>query len=149
MQTIGLLPSQKLASLNQDDKGNWLAVPQGQSVVPLTKIAKPSFDPATQTVDPKVVWFADHAERQWTIRSLTSAELAAIADATTRTTAKATIKQLIPALRQWSADAASANTNWAAWTQAQKNAALQTVIVRFGNMADRLADLIQTLNLDK
>jgi len=61
MFTVGLVPSQQLVSLLTDDEGNWRDVPEGQTVVPLVKIAKPD-----QGVwEPSIVWFEDRVERQW------------------------------------------------------------------------------------
>jgi hypothetical protein len=60
MITVGLVPSQQLASLLTDDEGNWRDVPEGESVVPLVKIPKPE-----GAWEPNVVWFEDRVERQW------------------------------------------------------------------------------------
>jgi hypothetical protein len=60
MFTVGLVPSQQLVSLLTDDEGNWRDVPEGESVVPLVKIAKPE-----GAWEPNVVWFEDRVERQW------------------------------------------------------------------------------------
>jgi hypothetical protein len=60
MITVGLVPSQQLVSLLTDDEGNWRDVPEGESVVPLVKIAKPE-----GAWEPNVVWFEDRVERQW------------------------------------------------------------------------------------
>lgn len=64
MKQIGLVPSQQLASLEQDAEGNWLNVPAGQTVVPLMKTKKPAVS-ASINYESKIVWFADRAERQW------------------------------------------------------------------------------------
>lgn len=45
-------------------------------------------------------------------------------------------------LRQWSADAAQVNADWATMTQAQKDAALKETIRRLGLFFDRFADLL-------
>jgi hypothetical protein len=44
-------------------------------LVPLVKLPQPQFDPATQTVEPTLVWSEDKVERDWTIRDLTAGEL--------------------------------------------------------------------------
>jgi hypothetical protein len=64
MKTIGLIPSQQLASLQQDSDGQWLNIPEGQTVVPLVKIDKPATSPGIDFA-PQIVWFADRVERQW------------------------------------------------------------------------------------
>ena len=61
LQTVGLVPSQQLVSLLTDDEGNWRDVPEGQTVVPLIKQARPE----QGAWEPNVVWFADRVERQW------------------------------------------------------------------------------------
>jgi hypothetical protein len=61
MLTVGLVPSQQLVSLLTDSEGNWRDVPEGESVVPLVKIAKPE----QGAWEPNVVWFEDRVERQW------------------------------------------------------------------------------------
>ena len=45
-------------------------------------------------------------------------------------------------LREWSADAAQVNTDWATITQGQKDAALKETIRRLGLFFDRFADLL-------
>lgn len=72
MKQIGLLPSQQLASLERDAESNWLNVPDGQTVVPLVKTEKPAVS-AGIDYKPKLVWFADRAERQWEQVSVVSA----------------------------------------------------------------------------
>lgn len=76
MKTIGLIPSKQLASLEQDSGGAWLNVPEGQSVVPLTKMPQPTLT-ATQKAEPHLVWFADRVERQWVVSDLTPEDIAA------------------------------------------------------------------------
>jgi hypothetical protein len=61
MITVGLVPSQQLVSLLTDEEGNWRDVPEGQTVVPLVKIARPE----EGAWEPNVVWFEDRVERQW------------------------------------------------------------------------------------
>jgi hypothetical protein len=61
MITVGLVPSQQLVSLLTDDEGNWRDVPEGETVVPLIKQARPQ----QGAWEPNVVWFADRVERQW------------------------------------------------------------------------------------
>jgi len=91
MKTIGLIPSQQLASLQQDEEGEWLNVPEVQLVVPLVKIAMPNDG---KFYDPKLVWFSDRVERQWIERAQTAAEAAAAADKTERQAVKAMISKL-------------------------------------------------------
>jgi hypothetical protein len=76
MKTIGLIPSQSLVSLNQDDEGNWLEVPVAQTIVPLVKMPQPTFT-ATQKAEPHLEWFEDRVERQWIVSDLTPEEIAA------------------------------------------------------------------------
>jgi hypothetical protein len=76
MTTIGLIPLQQLASLQQDDEGNWLHLPEGQAVVPLVKLPQPQIT-AGQKVEPKLIWHEDRVERDWDIIDKTRAEIAA------------------------------------------------------------------------
>jgi hypothetical protein len=76
MQTIGLIPSQQLVSLQQDDDGNWIDVPEGETVVPLVKLPQPQVT-AGQKAEPKLVWYDDRVERDWNIIDKTQAEIAA------------------------------------------------------------------------
>jgi hypothetical protein len=76
MQTIGLIPSQQLVSLQQDDAGNWIDAPEGQAVVPLVKLPQPQIT-AGQKVEPKLIWHEDRVERDWDIIDKTRAEIAA------------------------------------------------------------------------
>jgi hypothetical protein len=146
MTTIGLIPSQVLASLNQDGEGNWLDVPEGQTVVPLIKTAPPPFDPATQKLAPAApVWFADRVERQLAIVNLSAEELKHIYIATKRTS----LANQIDTLRQWKADADTALVSWGADTTAQKFNKLQTVIDRFGKLSWNLADFLEAQRIDE
>ena len=52
------------------------------------------------------------------------------------------IRQSYATLRDWSADAAQVNTDWATMTQGQKDAALKETIRRLGLFFDRFADLL-------
>ena len=52
------------------------------------------------------------------------------------------LRQAYATLRQWSADAAQADTDWPTLTQAQKDARLQITIRRLGVFFDRFADLL-------
>lgn len=52
------------------------------------------------------------------------------------------------ALRQWKVDADAAVTAWDGRTVAQNMAVLKVVVQRFGNLADGMADLLQTMNAD-
>lgn len=52
------------------------------------------------------------------------------------------LRQAYQTLRQWSADAATTNTNWASMTTGQKDAAMAETIRRLGILMDRLADLL-------
>jgi hypothetical protein len=81
VQTIGLIPSQQLVSLQQDDEGNWLNVPEDQTVVQLIKTQQPNDG---KFYSPNLVWFADRVERQWIERQQTQAEIADTADKTER-----------------------------------------------------------------
>ena len=74
MKTIGLIPSQELVSLIQDEEGNWLNVPEGQTVVPLVKTATPSLA-AGQQARPLLVWFTDRVERQWQVSAAPAPKL--------------------------------------------------------------------------
>jgi len=76
MTTIGLIPLQQLASLQQDDEGNWLHLPEGQAVVPLVKLPQPQVS-AGQKVEPKLIWHEDRVERDWDIIDKTADEVAA------------------------------------------------------------------------
>ena len=76
MTTIGLIPLQQLASLQQDDEGNWLHLPEGQAVVPLVKLPQPQIT-AGQKVEPKLIWHEDRVERGWDIIDKTAEEIAA------------------------------------------------------------------------
>jgi hypothetical protein len=59
--TVGLLPAQELTSLAPNGEGGWQDAPEGQTVVPLVKIAKPD----TGAWEPNLVWFNNRVERQW------------------------------------------------------------------------------------
>ena len=61
MITVGLVPSQQLASLLTDAESNYRDVPEGQTVVPLVKIPKPD----QGAWEPSLVWLEDRVERQW------------------------------------------------------------------------------------
>lgn len=75
MTTVGLIPSQELISLDQNEAGEWLAVPAGQQVVPLIKIEKPAIT-RTQKAEPVLQWFSDRVERQWKVSDLQGQALA-------------------------------------------------------------------------
>lgn len=64
MIQIGLLPSQTLESLLQDEEGNWINVPEGQTVVPLVKLDKPAPVNGKKWV-PSLTWFPNRVERGW------------------------------------------------------------------------------------
>jgi len=76
MKTIGLIPSQQLVSLQQDDDGNWIDVPEDETVVPLVKLPQPE-TAATQKAEPVLVWHEDRVERDWEIIDKTPEEIAA------------------------------------------------------------------------
>jgi hypothetical protein len=76
MQTIGLIPSQQLVSLQQDEEGNWIDLPEGETVVPLVKLPQPQIT-AGQKAEPKLVWHEDRVERDWDLIDKTQAEIAA------------------------------------------------------------------------
>jgi hypothetical protein len=76
MTTIGLIPLQQLVSLQQDDDGNWIDAPEGETVVPLVKLPQPQVS-AGQKVEPKLVWHEDRVERDWDIIDKTAEEIAA------------------------------------------------------------------------
>lgn len=59
------------------------------------------------------------------------------------------VKTSVATLRAWATDAESATAAWDGWTQAQKNAAMKTVISRLGVFFSRFADLIEGRNIDK
>lgn len=77
--TAGLIPDKRLATLQTDSDGQWLAVPEGQTVVPLIKWPAPAVDPLAQKAVPFVAWFDDRAERDWSVRIMTQQEQAAAA----------------------------------------------------------------------
>ena len=64
MTQVGLLPSQELASLYQNEAGDWLDVPEKQTVIPLVKLGKPA-DTQGSTWKPQLKWFGDRVERGW------------------------------------------------------------------------------------
>lgn len=64
MKQVGLLPDQRLESLYQTDTGEWQGVPEGQTVVPLIKLDKPT-DTSDSTWEPQLTWFSDRVERGW------------------------------------------------------------------------------------
>lgn len=70
MKTIGLIPIQQLISLHQDEEGNWIDVPEDQSVVPLVKLPQPEIDVTKEYCEPKLVWFSDRVERDWEIKTI-------------------------------------------------------------------------------
>jgi hypothetical protein len=65
MTQVGLIPSEQLASLDQNEEGVWLGVPEGQTVVPLVKVDKPAPVEGMKWL-PSVTWFSDRVERGWT-----------------------------------------------------------------------------------
>lgn len=74
---VGLLPSEKLVSLKIDLEGNYLDIPEGQTVVPLVKLDKPQHDSKLFYCESKPVWFEDRVERDWEILPLSPEEIAA------------------------------------------------------------------------
>lgn len=74
MKTIGLIPSQQLASLEQNDSGDWINVPDGETVIPLIKTIMPDIQ-NTEKVEPILVWFNDRVERQWIVSNLSDGEI--------------------------------------------------------------------------
>lgn len=65
------------------------------------------------------------------------------------TASVALLRAAYPALRQWKTDADSAVAAWDGRTVAQNMAVLKVVVQRFGTLADRMADLLQTINADQ
>jgi hypothetical protein len=65
-----------------------------------------------------------------------------------RATKRAAVGNAVTGLRTWASDAQTATNNWDGWTQTQKNAAMKTVITRFGILCDRMADMIEAQGLD-
>lgn len=78
-QAAGLIPDQRLASLQTDADGNWIGVPDGQTAVPLIKLPKPIVDPLTQKAEPFLAWASDKVERSWVLLALSPEEQAAAA----------------------------------------------------------------------
>jgi hypothetical protein len=70
-------------------------------------------------------------------------------EAASRAAKRVTVGSAVTGLRTWATDAQTATANWDGWTQTQKNAAMKTVVTRFGVLCDRLADLIEAQSLDK
>ena len=76
--TAGLIPDKRLATLQTDSDGQWLAVPEGQTVVPLVKLPRPKAGPPL-VAEPMLVWHEDRVERDWSVRIMTQQEQAAAA----------------------------------------------------------------------
>lgn len=57
------------------------------------------------------------------------------------------LRASIAGLRQWALDGQDAYTTWPTKTAAQKDAVQRETIRRFGVLSDRLADLLQHLNV--
>lgn len=76
--TAGLIPDQRLVSLQTDEDGNWKDVPDGQTVVPLVKVPRPQGGPPL-VAEPMLVWHEDRVERDWAVRIMTQQEQAAAA----------------------------------------------------------------------
>lgn len=62
--------------------------------------------------------------------------------------AVAALRQAYTTIRQWAADAATANTNWPTMTAAQKDATTRETVRRLGVFLDRFGDLLVLLNGD-
>lgn len=76
--TVGLLPGQRLVSLQTDEDGNWKDVPDGQTVVPLVKVPRPHGGPPL-IAEPMLVWHENRVERDWAVRIMTQQEQTAAA----------------------------------------------------------------------
>jgi hypothetical protein len=72
-----------------------------------------------------------------------------LADDAARLLKKECVGGSVATLRTWAQDAQTATGNWDGWTQTQKNAAMKTMMTRFGVMCDRMADLIEAQRLDE
>jgi hypothetical protein len=75
MKTFGLIPSKQLVSLYQDEDGNLIDVPDGETVVPLVKLPPPQVS-ATQKAEPTLVWYDDRVERGWIVTTKANREIA-------------------------------------------------------------------------
>lgn len=64
MTQVGLLPSQELVSLYQNEANEWLDVPDKQTVVPLVKLDKPA-PVEGKKWEPVLNWFNDRVDRDW------------------------------------------------------------------------------------
>lgn len=71
------------------------------------------------------------------------------ADEASRATKQLNIKGAITKLRQAETDAATAVAGWGSLANGQKDAVLKNTVDRAGKLAGFLADLIQSLRLDK
>ncbi len=68
MKTFGLLPEQKLETLEIDEKGNPVP-PQGYTgkIVPFIKLPQPIYNKKTQELEPFLTWHGNRVEREWKI----------------------------------------------------------------------------------
>lgn len=74
---------------------------------------------------------------------------AKLADDAARMLKKQSVGGAVATLRTWAQDAQTATANWDGWTQAQKNAAMKTMVTRQGILCERLADMIEAQRLDQ
>lgn len=124
----------------------------GVEVVRIVQQARPNYDPATQKLVSTVAEAGSNPIVRtlgWTVTALSQPELDVLADTASRLTKRTTVGQSVATLRSWKTDADAAHTAWAGWTTAQRFAALDTVIQRFGTLCDRMADLIQAQGMDQ
>lgn len=77
LRTIGLPATQELVTVPVDAQG--VPVNPPPSWVPLVKLEKPAFDPATEECVPALSWHEDRVERGWTVVALPERKQAQLA----------------------------------------------------------------------
>lgn len=83
MKNYGRTDTQTIITVQTDDDGNprldtiQPPLADGALLLPLEKLPQPSYDLKTQKPEPFLTWLTDKVVRDWTVRDLTPAEIAA------------------------------------------------------------------------
>jgi hypothetical protein len=102
MFAVGLLPSQQLISLLTDDEGNWRDVPEGQTVVPLVKIPKPTEGVERQWVAGTPAPAPTFTAEDWiTLQGYTATRLVSLLDVEAKLNATQRVSPKAVAVRGW------------------------------------------------
>jgi hypothetical protein len=105
----------------------------------------PEVEPAVLVAKPVPAWLtAQLAAKNAYLAARDTVEQ----QSTDRAAKRIAVGGAVNGLRSWASDAQTATNNWDGWTQAQKNAAMKTVVTRFGILCERMADMIEAQGLD-